>query len=413
MSIKAKAYTGGVALKQVENWPIWGDNWWIEKNKAWFIWGSKNILCYLDLEMNECELLACVPEVSKSRFRGTSICNKYGNDIYCMPIYGRSIWVYSVVNENFCEICINNPKEVLLNIRDVWEYNNRIYAISTGLGQLIEIDLIEKKIKNYYSISQDKTIVKSIRVDSLIYILLGENSEICRFNLETKETNIYRLPDIGRKFNTICFDGEKFWLSGYRKEIYVWDQNKNEISILDIFPRDFGMYDFTEETDGKVDTTTEKFEKFTFLFSVVVGQKVWFISYYANKILYVDKVTNQIQAFEIEEENETKESLLVRNRLACKYLLDYVKDDRYMGLYSVKNQCILEIDTIELKYKYKYYNYHFSDKCMEEYANFYNFTFNELNVWELEIYKRILYSKNNNTYNGNVNCIGTEIYKKI
>ena len=253
-------------MKQVEKLHIWGDNWWIEKNKAWFIWGSLNILCCLDLEMNECELLTYIPEILESRFRGNSICYKYGNDIYCMPIYGKSIWVYSMVDDNFCEIRVNNPNEGLINIQDLWEYNNKIYAISTGLGQLIEIDLNEKKIKNYYSIIQDKIIVKSIKVDSLIYCLVGENNEIYRFNLETKETNRYKLPNIGRKFNTICFDGEKFWLSGYNKEIYVWDQKKNEISILDKFPRDFGMYDFTEETDGKVNTITEKFEKFIFLF---------------------------------------------------------------------------------------------------------------------------------------------------
>ncbi len=400
-------------MKQVEKLHIWGDNWWIEKNKAWFIWGSLNILCCLDLEMNECELLTYIPEILESRFRGNSICYKYGNDIYCMPIYGKSIWVYSMVDDNFCEIRVNNPNEGLINIQDLWEYNNKIYAISTGLGQLIEIDLNEKKIKNYYSIIQDKIIVKSIKVDSLIYCLVGENNEIYRFNLETKETNRYKLPNIGRKFNTICFDGEKFWLSGYNKEIYVWDQKKNEISILDKFPRDFGMYDFTEETDGKVNTITEKFEKFIFLFSVVIGQKIWFIPYHANKIIYVDRITNQIQAFEVEEEIETKESLLVRNRLACKYLLDYVKDDRYIGLYSVKNECILEIDTIEMKYKFKYYNYHVNDKCVGECANLYNFTFNELNIWEREIYKRIIYLKNNNTHNVNVNCKGTEIYEKI
>lgn len=392
---------------------IWGDNWWVEKDNVWFVWGMQNIICCLDLKTMICELVVNIPNKLQQKFRANPFCIKYQDDLYCMPIYGESIWIYNTISRELYEIFIDNQDKKLLNIRDFWKFDNKIYVVSNGLGQIIEISPKDKKIINYYQLSKKYSVTKSIKVDSVIYCLFEEIGEVYQFDLITKRIVKYKLPDIGRKFNTICFDGKKFWLSGYHKEIYVWDQKKNEISILDKFPRGFGMYDFTRETDGKVDITTEKFEKFTCLFSVVIGQKVWFISYHANKILYVDQVTNQIEAFEIEEENETKESLLVKNRLGCKYLLDYVKDSRYIGLFSVKNECILEIDTIEMKYKYKYYNYHINDRCVEECANFCNFTFNELNVWEREIYKRVLYLRNNDTHNVNVNCIGTEVYKRI
>lgn len=47
---------------------------------------------------------------------------------------------------------------------------------------------------------------------------------------------------------------------------------------------------------------------------------------------------------EIEEEHETEESLMKRGN-AFKYMYEYIRQNRYIGVYSNKNQNIFEIDT--------------------------------------------------------------------
>lgn len=404
-------------MKCDKRFPLWSDNWWIEDNEAWFVWGFQNILCCLDFETNECGLLTYVPDVSNSGFRENPMCIKYLDDIYCMPTYGRSIWVYSTVDKSFCEIKIDVPDEAVAGIYSFWAYCGKIYAVSIGLRQIIEIDPIEKKIAERYPVGKACSIVSSVKAASSIYTLSDETGEVCQFDLDMKETFAYKLPEIGRRFSGLCHDGENFWFSGYRKEIYVWDKDKNIIKTIDGFPEDFGIYDFTEGTDGKVHLVTEDQEIDTYYYLTVVGQNVWFIPGRTNKILYVDRETYKIQSFEIEEENETKESLLATGRLACKYLLEYVKDDRYLVLYSLKKQCILEIDTDEMKYAYRQYDYSLDDEFGEEYAKEYarrnDYIFSESNALEQKIYRKVIHMKNNEVHDGNVSCIGNKIYEKI
>lgn len=392
---------------------IWGDNWCIEDDKAWFVCGQRNILCCLDMKTNRCELLVSIPDTSVSTFRWTPRCMKYQNYIYCMPDYGVSIWIYDVGDGRFDEMYIDNPDKKSLQVHNFWEHSNKIYAVSYRLKQVIEINPLEKKIENYYPICKEGSIGASVKAGSSIYILFGEIGEIYQFDLETKEIFAHKLPKTGRRFINLCLAGKEFWLGGYRKEIYIWDTDKNTVKIIDGFPKDFGMYDFTKETDGNADSVSDEYEFGAFIIPIVVEQNIWFIPYCTNKIVYINKETRRIQAFEIEEENETKESILTRTSLGYKYLLDYVKDDRYIGLYSLKNNCILEIDTAELKYEYRHYEYSVSDRCIEQYASQKDFVFYESDAIGREAYRKIICWKSNNERDVNERCIGNEIYMKI
>ena len=78
----------------------------------------------------------------------------------------------------------------------------------------------------------------------------------------------------------------------------------------------------------------KEYELPAFLFSVVAGDYVWFIPFQTNKIMYADKKTCQLHVFEADGENETKQSLLGRIALGSKYILEYVRENRYIGLFS-------------------------------------------------------------------------------
>ena len=191
----------------------------------------------------------------------------------------------------------------------------------------------------------------------------------------------------------------------------MWDREKNEISIEDQLPNGFGMYDFGEKTNGIADCLTRRYILPAFLYSAEIGRYVWFIPYQTNKIIYADKVHHIFHEFYISEEEETRKSLLERNYFTVKYILEYIRDNRYLGLYSMKNNQTLEIDTEELKYKWC--DYDLGDKGVMEYAKQLKDAFHEADVWDRKNYSRILQLGYHKTKRKNGNNVGIDIYNEI
>lgn len=398
----------------------WGDNWWIEGNRAWFVSGMHNVLFDVNLKTNECESAVCIPEEAYSKLRLTPLCIKCGDDIFCMPDVGNNIWVYSICSGAFSKISIRNPDKTRLGLRDFWKYGGKLFAVSNGLGKIIEINIPERKIDGYYALCVgegaakgvkdgvfgDKLIKNSIRTGNFIYSLSSSYGGVCRFDLMTKKIETYSIPDIGRRFYAFCFDGEKFWFGGHRKEVYVWDKDNNKITAIGGLPKEFGIYDFSEDTDGKANCESEEYETPTFLYSLAVGGYVWFVPFRTNKIICVDKRTHEICVFEVTEEDETMESLIGRRGMACKYILEYVKDDRYIGLFSLKNNCILEIDALEKTYGIKHYD--LSAKCMDAVINiYYEPVLHESSRAHRRIFKHILIERGMAEVGGTIGNAGT------
>lgn len=352
---------------------IWGDNWWIEGDQAWFVLDRVNILCCLDLRTNECEMAVCVPMPNGKSigFSKNPFCIKQGDDVYCMPGYGDRIWIYETSGHTFASIGIDADAIEALSLGDFWEHDGRLFAVSLGLRQILEIDTVKKKIARSFSIGGEKSIAGSVRGGNAIYILADLTNRIYRFDLISKEMTVYGLPDIGRKLNTIGYDGERFWLSGYSREIYIWDPERNDIRILDDLPAGFGICDLSEGSDGRTDTESRMYDRPAFSHCTVAGRYAWFIPYQTNAVIYVDREQCTSFMFEIPEEIEDKESIAERTDARYKYNLEYVRDDRYIGLFSVKNDCILEIDALGLSYVYKDYGRSFEDKALIEYIKVY------------------------------------------
>ena len=91
-----------------------------------------------------------------------------------------------------------------------------------------------------------------------------------------------------------------------------------------------------------IDTKSALFE-----FSIAIGKYVWFIPDRSNDIIFIDKETYKVFMLELEEEQETKESI-DNHLMDFKFLLQYIRENRYIGIYSLKNRIVFEIDTIDL-----------------------------------------------------------------
>lgn len=396
-------------MEEYSNNFIWSDHWWVEDHEAWFVDGRFNLLCCINMDTDECNIIARVPDNSELRFRANPRCIKSGNDIYCMPHYGNSIWIYDMSTGNFSEIIISNPKNVALCICDFWKYGHYIYAVSAGLKAVIEFSVRTRKIENLYTICDEGNITKSVMAGDNIYILIQDRGTVCRFCVCDKSFHVLHIPGIRERMYTLCIDDDKFWMSGYKKEIYVWKKNDTAFAIDD-FPSDFGIYNFESNTDGRAECLTAEYETPTFLFSVIAGNYIWFIPFQTNQILYVDKVTYKVHVFEIEEENETRESLLGR-LLNDKYSLEYVRNNRYIGIFSHKNGVLLEIDALNISFHYRRITVA-GDQC-RKYAGVCNNVFYESVAWERSVYRKMLDAKECDAVEQQNNFSGSVIYNYL
>ncbi|MBD5489837.1 MAG: WD40 repeat domain-containing protein [Lachnospiraceae bacterium] len=338
---------------------IWSDGWWLEGDQAWFVDGWRNILFYVDLKCGECKKVSDIPSINGWKYRENPYCVKWGTDIYCIPGCRDRIWIYSLDNNAFTKLDIVGLEQHQWG-NQVWVWGSILFIVVGNGNKIIEVDLNRRVIVNCYIICEDDNIIRSVLAEKKIYALSSEYNRIYQFDLLTKEVKTYMLPGIKKRLFTICFDGEKFWFSGYHKEVYTWDKEKNKCTIIR-FPENFNG----DSRDKKIESVADNCELPVFSRAVAVGGYIWFIPFHAeNKIIYIDKETARVYAFEIFEED--KVSILIKKPWGiADYLLEYVRDDRYIGLFSANNSRILEIDTKQLVYQWK--KYYFSEQYLRQY----------------------------------------------
>ena len=341
----------GKDMQNQSNELLWSDKWCVEDGRAWLVPGNHNILLCVDMIKNCYRIVAALPNYLQGGSRQNSNCIKCDNTIFCMADNADCIWCYDLSTADFRKIVIVNPNNVRLMMIDFWKCENLLWVVSIGLKQIIEIDIKKKEVIDYYSITdqEDEEIARSVKWDKNIYSVSGSKGRIYVFNIETKKIKVKEFPVVKNGLRIISVEGGKIWLSGYKREIYVWDEDKNDINTLSL-PCNFGIYNFDGKKEQFLDCKTTEYDTSTFLESINVGNYIWFIPFQTDQILYVNKDTNQIDTFEIEEEEEDEKS--IKNReMNCKYLLQYVYDDRYIGLYSFKNKVVYEIDAYTMKLK--------------------------------------------------------------
>ncbi|KAI4450881.1 hypothetical protein C823_005418 [Eubacterium plexicaudatum ASF492] len=388
---------------------LWSFGWWVENDKAWFIEEKNNILFCVDLKTRKYEEVVYIPDTNLNKYLLTPLCMKYDREIWCIPGRGQSIWIYHLDDMNFRTIDFEAlGRKNLLAKFFIW--NDSLFIVPLWWDKIVEINLQKKEIENYHTICKKDIVVESVMAAGSIYMVSSKFDKIYEFDLKQKMIKRHMIPnDDKKKYQCICFDGEKFWLSGYRKEVYEWNKRDNRITTITGFPSDFGVYDFSENTHAQPDCSVNCYEYPSFLHVVAMGNYVWFIPWQTNKILYIDKKTYEISVYEIDEEQENRKSILSRAAgRKCKYGVAYLRNDRYIGLLSVKNNCVLEIDTKELKHQW--IDYYYSEKCLQQCRKIFKGVYFEKDVLQTMIYKTELQNEDK-TDGVDADYVGGKIYR--
>ncbi len=354
---------------------LWCDKWFLDGNEAWLIPCEYNAMFHCMLDRKIIELIDRFPDSEICSFRRNHYCLKYENEIYCMPDNGDSIFIYHLNSLQFSKITVKNEHKNRLHMSDSWCVEGKIYSVSAGLKQIIELSPKDKKILEYYNISDDKNeaIEKSIMVNTCIFILTSNPNRIYQFDINSKNFSIFNITKARIRLSNICYDGKRFWLGGYGKAIYLWNIEENILKEIELFLNDFGIFNISDKNK----TRKVEFNKILFEYNVpafqemiVIGKLIWLIPFTTNKILYIDKDTYELNVMNIEEEEETIESFSkCSRRNPRKYFLEYIRSERYIGLYSHKLECYCEIDTV--KKEINYINYSISEMSKNKLIDWY------------------------------------------
>ncbi len=331
---------------------MWTDGWQISGKEVWFTSARMNCLFRMEQITGETVFVSKIPIKQFLGFRQYPVCVKHGELIFCLPNNAEEIWCYHISDDSWKEIEIYNPDRIRLKCVQAWCVKDKLYVVSIGLKQVIELDISRRCIDKYYNITEggQEISLRSAYSDNCIYTVLNNPVGVCRFDCLTKERKLYLLHQVEDEISRIEFDGRKFWLGGKKKRIYIWEKNSNEVKILDQFPAGFGIYDFVNRQQPLLDYDRDTAGNWMFIDIRCIGSHVWLIPCDANEILYVDINTLEIRKFSIENEKRAEEDM-EEPLMRCMYILEYVREKRYLGIYSLKNKCMYEIDTKKMDYK--------------------------------------------------------------
>ncbi len=378
----------------------WSTGWWLEDNQAWFVSGTHNMLFSVDLETGKCEKISTIPGIRGSSYLLNPFCIKCDRDIFCISGYGNNIWIYNLEDNTFMGLDIDKPEDQYL-ASQFWRIDDTLYIVGGVWNKIIEVSISQRAITNYYVLCENDSIMRSVLVGNQIYAVSAKFGRIYQFDVVTKKVKTNVLPDFQKGLFTICHDGEKFWISGYQKELYIWDEKENSLTILDCFPDNFD----TGYTAGSY--IPQVFER-----SVVVGDTIWFMPTRRGKILYANKKTHKISVFEIYDEDEM--SILSNKPYEmADFLLEYVRADRYIGVYSAKCRRIFEIDTRQLRYQWM--EYYFSDKSLEQCREDFKGIFHEgeHDPFYIQFCNRGIRTIDHKENDADTDSVGMKIYTRI
>lgn len=324
----------------------------IQNDIAYFITAEQNLLFQWNLVSGEIEFLAELPDGSLKGSRAGYECMYYNNKIYCFPNRAKEgVWVYDMIGKTFQQIVIQNHSKCNLRVESYWIEEDILIMIAGQIGRIIEIDLQKDQIIKEYQISEEP-LGYSVKIDDIIYSVADRGSTIYITDAKKKKTQ-KRILNIGNTdLTSIHYDGNVFWLTGRKQEIYIWNKEEDTICVLDQFPRDIRFYNFYENHGELICPNWKNDKNRPFISrSCYAGGCNWFISTHSDDIIYV----GEDYKIKLLHNDREQESELDPNRAIYKqiYYMLYVRQKRYIGVFSIKYGQIFEIDTWNKEIIYK------------------------------------------------------------
>lgn len=263
-------------------------------------------ICQCDLDSNTRKVRDYFWEEVETRAAYIGI-YRYKQYLFFSPKNAKraGIAVYNLETAEWKNIEVEEEKKERLNFRanTVFEYNNFLYIFSKKL-MVFKIDLTDWSIQEIYHQNnsvKDYGRGELVKHENIIYVPVTEKGMIYCFDLKQgrfiKEILVEHIDGI----ETLCFDGEYFWITGKNGEIYIYDDNFHLYEKLERMPTGF--------VSNIVGNGREAFSC-----SVYYQGQIWLFPSHANMILKIDKRSKFIKEIKIEEEQESDASIHQKGR---------------------------------------------------------------------------------------------------
>lgn len=326
---------------------LMSDNWWIDGEYAYFCSAEVGALFQVDMHTGQCVFLDWIPECEHIKYRVNSYSQKYKDKLFCFAYEQNKISVYDLNRKTWEKIEVNYNGKIII-CKDVDQKENKqIWMLENIENKIIQLDTAKQEVTCEYSILQNGAVYNGqyVLVCGKLYFIMG--NKVGCINLENHLCQKYEIVEEGIRLYTICYDGSNFWLSGEREEIYIWNPMHGVVNTIKDFLTGYSVSAFVK---AAVELHVPLFNS-----SILIGDYIWYTPIQANApIIYVNKNDCKVHILEIADEEETFETIGERTS-AYKYIVEYVRQGRYIGIYSVKNQNIFEIDTVRRCSKEKEY----------------------------------------------------------
>ena len=334
--------------KMVDN--IFGRRMVTENSDGWFVGEMYDALFHVDFKRNEYQLLKILPCNDVFFNRLYLGCDKIERFLYIYPRrLAGNILVVSLEGNIIKEITLENPNNKDVEIVDTCIYSGKIYMMSLGLKKILVLDVKGNKIVNSYNIFHDVEIKsyhgQMLYCDNSIYISIQDSNRIYKLDLKKGKMKQYELDDVMNGVYSFGDAGRELWFTSKEKVIFLWDKINYRLRKIEELPEKFGRYRFNSKRQLVLDLSKEKDEEGICFNGVYKNNILWLIPEHYNMILCINMVTLEIEEILIPREDENEYSWTKR-LVKAKFCVEYIRQDRYIGVYSYKNNHIFEVDML-------------------------------------------------------------------
>lgn len=216
------------------------------KDYMWFSATCFNGLCRLDPQTGETVLMGCFPDEKWDAIYLHSQVGYYGNKLVFAPNRSKCIDVYDIEQNQFERILLPHSR------MEMWSSDaTKTYAMQQWKHRFVfcglflpiviyfdtmsgEINFVQNMYERLYGALYDRKFPlfrkSSCSVRENAYVLCAQSNHIMRINMADDFYELFQTPF---KFDTICYDGEFFWVSIGNELYIVKDFKLNKIISFD------------------------------------------------------------------------------------------------------------------------------------------------------------------------------------
>lgn len=288
-----------------------------ENGNAWFVDRNNNILHKLNLEDMELHYECNLNIDEVKPYRRTPLCYEKDQTVVLFPDNGSKILFYDEKQNMIEECVIETEYDVRIGVYCFGIFKDLLWAVSYGMKQIFLVDVkLKRIIRRYTLFGNDDHIeigYESILNGENIFCVSRNSNYVSETNIVNGEEKIYELPIKEIGFNTIYYDGEKFWLSSMSGNIYIWDRRNN----------------IMEQVYSQNGTRYR---------SIRVGNVICFLPFNLS-----DNLCDELLCFKMKEKECFSFAICGQEREGI-YVFEYVMDDLTIGISHSEDDFITEIN---------------------------------------------------------------------